>query len=207
MCNLLHGLPEMRGRLGIPDHRNDAEHTSDTICLTKVYRTQRGVDRAAVPRAAAVTREGNLSAGAGKQEATRRLSSRRAPGAASRNSRGDTRRCAGAARIATPDQSAHERQEVLDRELRLLQDVGEGRALDRSVRRHDDLERFLLGVLLKTDVTSVLANHDPAVALKGPDDAIVGKLWNFVQTAISTSSAASVISRAARSSSTGSRYN
>ncbi len=43
VCNFLHGLPEMRGRLGIPDHRNDAEHTSDTICLTKVYRARRGV--------------------------------------------------------------------------------------------------------------------------------------------------------------------
>lgn len=89
----------------------------------------------------------------------------------------------------------------------MLQDVGQGRALDRSVRWHDDLERFLLGVLLKADVTSVLADHDPAVALESPDDAIVGKLWDFVQTAISTSSAASVTSRAARSSSTGSRYN
>lgn len=41
--NRLHGLPEMRRRLGIPDHRYDAEHTSDTICLTEVYRTQQGV--------------------------------------------------------------------------------------------------------------------------------------------------------------------
>lgn len=103
--------------------------------------------------------------------------------------------------------SAYERQEGLHRELRLLQDVGERRPLHRTVRWHDDLERFLRGVLLEADVTSVLADHDPAVALESPDDAIVGKLWDFVQTAISTSSAACVTSRAARSSATGSRYN
>ncbi|HKV50225.1 MAG TPA: hypothetical protein VJO52_03415 [Gemmatimonadaceae bacterium] len=42
LCNVPHGFAEMRGRLGIPDHRYDAEHTNDTICLTE-RSTERGV--------------------------------------------------------------------------------------------------------------------------------------------------------------------
>jgi hypothetical protein len=74
-----------------------------------------------------------------------------------------------------------------------------------SVRGRDDLERFLLGVLLQANVTSMLPDDDPAVALQRTDDAIIGELRDFRQTAISTSSARSGASRAARSSSTGSR--
>lgn len=69
--------------------------------------------------------------------------------------------------------SAHEREEVVDRELRLLQDMGERRPLYRAMRRHDDPERFLLGVLLQADVTAVLSHDDPAAALERADDSIV----------------------------------
>lgn len=51
----------------------------------------------------------------------------------------------------------------------------------------------------------MLPDDDPSVALEGTDDAIVRQLRDFRQTAISTSSARPVASRAARSSSTGSR--
>lgn len=100
---------------------------------------------------------------------------------------------------------SQEREEVVDGDLRLLEDVRERRAFDRPMRGHDDLERLLSGVLLQADVTAVLAHDDPAAALERPDDAVVREIGDFRQTAISTSSARSVRSRAARSSSTGSR--
>jgi hypothetical protein len=73
------------------------------------------------------------------------------------------------------------------------------------VGRNDDFERVALGMLLQANVTAVLAHHDPTVALESTDNAVVGKLRNFCQTAISTTSVRSVASCAMRSSSTGSR--
>ena len=97
---------------------------------------------------------------------------------------------------------SQQREEVLDRELRLLQDVGERRALDRPVCRHDELERVVRRVLLQADVTAALSHDDPACPLERADDPIVGERGDFRQTAISTSSADS---RPTVSSSTGSR--
>jgi hypothetical protein len=98
-----------------------------------------------------------------------------------------------------------QREEIVDGELRLFEDVRERRSLDRPMCGHDDLERLLSGVLLQADVTAVLSHDDPAAALQRPDDAVVREIGDLRQTAISTSSARSVRSRAARSSSTGSR--
>src|SRR6185312_16511127 len=53
---------------------------------------------------------------------------------------------------------SQEREEVVDRELRLREDVRERRALDRPVRGDGDLERLVVAVLLQADVTP------PAVA-------------------------------------------
>ena len=74
------------------------------------------------------------------------------------------RPCA-AARCTAPSITSarsHEREEVVDRELRLLEDVRERRAFDRPMRGHDDLERLLGGVLLQADVTAVLPYDDPS---------------------------------------------
>ncbi len=73
----------------------------------------------------------------------------------------------------------HQREKLIDRELRLFEDVRERGALDRPVRRDGDLECFLLGMLLHADVTAVLPHDDPAVALERADDAIVGQLGDF----------------------------
>lgn len=97
---------------------------------------------------------------------------------------------------------SQQRDEFLDRELRLLQDVGERRALDRPVCRHDEPERLVRRVLLQPDVTPALPHDDPARPLERADDPIIGERGDFRQTAISTSSADS---RPTVSSSTGSR--
>ena len=97
---------------------------------------------------------------------------------------------------------SQQRGEFLDRELRLLRNVGERRAFDRPVSRHDELERLVRRVLLQPDVTPALPHDDPACPLEGADDPIVRERRDFRQTAISTSSADS---RPTVSSSTGSR--
>jgi hypothetical protein len=97
---------------------------------------------------------------------------------------------------------SEQREEILDGELRLLEDVRQRRALDRSMRGDDDFERLQRGVLLQADVTPALSHDDPASALQGAEDALVAEARDFGQTAISTNSA---VSRPAVSSSTGSR--
>ena len=93
-------------------------------------------------------------------------------------------------------------EQLLDGEVRLLEDVRKRRALDGAMRRHDEFERLLRGVLLQADMTAALPHDDPAPALQCAEDALVAEARDFGQTAISTSSAAS---RPAVSSSTGSR--
>jgi hypothetical protein len=89
----------------------------------------------------------------------------------------------------TPIGSAHERQEVFNRELRLLEYVRERRRLYGSVRRDDDLERFLIRVLLQTDMAAVLAHYHPAATLERADDSVVRQIRDFPQTEIYTNSA------------------
>ena len=67
----------------------------------------------------------------------------------------------------------------------------------------NELESFVCGPLLETDVTASLADDQPAVAAQGIDHLLIVQAGNFAQMATSNTSA---LGAKSRSSSIGSRY-
>lgn len=80
-------------------------------------------------------------------------------------------------------------EKLLDRELRLFEDVRKRRPFDWPIRRDDDLQRFLIDMLMQADVAAVVQHDDPAAALECADDTVLGQIPGFCQTTISTNSA------------------
>ena len=79
----------------------------------------------------------------------------------------------------------HSRQELIEGQTRLFEDVGKGRTQDRLVCGNCDLHRLAARqVPLQPDVASFLAyDHEPG-ALKRGDDPVVGKARDLRHNAI-----------------------
>ena len=84
----------------------------------------------------------------------------------------------------------------------MFQNMGKRRSLDWSVRRDSQLKQLSGGALVETDVTSLLPNSNPSIALESFNKLLVVKTGNFRHKLISSISASGAKSR---SSSTGSK--
>jgi len=80
--------------------------------------------------------------------------------------------------------------------------MGEGAALDGPMGRDGELQHFIRGVFLETDMAAALTDDHEACPLQSPDDLEVGETWDNAQRVISANCREPV---RISSSSTGSR--
>src|SRR4030095_11362957 len=74
-------------------------------------------------------------------------------------------------------------------ETRLLQNMRKCRALDGTMGGNNELESFVCGPFLKTNVTASLADDQPAIAAQGINHLFIVQAGNFAPTATSKTSA------------------
>jgi len=96
-------------------------------------------------------------------------------------------------------------KEVPELYPRLLQDMGESRALHGAMGGNGELQQLVRQVFLHSNMAPLLPDYDPTIAPKGCDDSLIAELWDTAHKTSSTSSTATPSARAL-SSSTGSRY-
>jgi len=93
-------------------------------------------------------------------------------------------------------------QEHFGRKACLLEDMRQSGSFDGPMCRNNQLQDFIGKVFVKPNVAPFLTDHDPAVTLKGSDNAIVPETGDFGHRVIRTVSALAIVET---SSSTGSR--
>src|SRR6266446_1623222 len=87
--------------------------------------------------------------------------------------------------VSTPLQQI---SKFVARKASLLQDVGERRSLDWTVRRNHELQRLYRSVLLQPDMATPLPHHDPSITSQRPNHFVVVQAGDLAHRATSTTS-------------------